>query len=150
MNLKALVGAGHQIMLVTLVFAAMCIVLEVLNPGLFNMNAGTAGTYLGWMLLLMGVPIWLTSAVQVLINVPRGKLITTGPYRFVMHPLYTSVGLLVLPGIGFLAHSWMWLTLGFELYASSRIYSKQEEKALEEMFSDEYRDYRAKVLLPWV
>ncbi|MGO9310539.1 MAG: hypothetical protein ACLQDL_16150 [Spirochaetia bacterium] len=35
----------------------------------------------------------------VLIRVPQKKLITVGPNTVVRHPLYTSVALLVIPGI---------------------------------------------------
>ncbi len=66
------------------------------------------------------------------------------------HPLYTSVGLLVIPGIGFLLNDWIWWVLGVVMYVSSRVFSKKEEKTLEEKFSDDYRRYRAKVLLPWL
>ena len=41
-------------------------------------------------------------------KVPRGELITTGPFALVRHPLYTGVALLVLLGVlaGVLAGAW--------------------------------------------
>ena len=129
-HLKALIGAGDRIMLTTLLFAALCIVLSALYPGLFLLNLGFAGTVLGCVFLMLGIPIWFTSAVQVAMSVPRGRLITTGPFRLLLHPLYTSVGLLVMPGIGFLMKSWIWMAIGVALYLSSRLFSRQEEKNL--------------------
>jgi protein-S-isoprenylcysteine O-methyltransferase Ste14 len=60
------------------------------------------------------------------------------------------VGLLVIPGIGLLFGSWMWLVIGVVLYLSSRVFSGQEERKLGELFPEEYRLYRERVLLPWL
>lgn len=149
-NLKALIGVGHEIMLSTLLFALIGILLNFFIPGLFEMSLGITGRIIGWAFLLAGIPVWLSSAALVAVYVPRGRLITTGPFRLMTHPLYTSVGLLVIPGIGFLLNDWIWWVLGVVMYVSSRVFSKKEEKTLEEKFSDDYRRYRAKVLLPWL
>jgi Isoprenylcysteine carboxyl methyltransferase (ICMT) family. len=47
--------------------------------------------------LIPGVTIWIWSVVLILTKVPRGELITSGPYALVKHPIYTGVALLVLP-----------------------------------------------------
>ena len=150
MNLKALIGVGHEIMLSTLIFALIGILLNFFIPGLFEISLGVTGKIIGCVFFLIGIPIWLSSAALVAVHVPRGRLITTGPFRLMTHPLYTSVGLLVIPGIGFLLNNWIWWVLGAVTYVSSRVFSKKEEKTLEEKFSDEYRSYRANVFLPWL
>lgn len=150
MNLKTLIGAGHHITLATALCAVLCLVLKWSSPGVFVLDPGRAGIVLGWTFLAIGVPVWLVSAIQVLINVPKGRLITTGPFRLMKHPLYTAVGLLVIPGIGLLFGSWMWLVIGVVLYLSSRVFSGQEERKLGELFPEEYRLYRERVLLPWL
>jgi protein-S-isoprenylcysteine O-methyltransferase Ste14 len=149
-NLKSLIGSGRQITLAILPIALLVVFLSALYPGIFVLDIGPGGTILGIVLLLMGVPLWLTSGALVAINVPRGKLITSGPFRLMIHPVYTSMALLVLPGAGFLLKSWVWLIIGIALYFSSRILAKREEKVLEDKFSDEYRRYRSSVLLPWL
>jgi len=58
--------------------------------------------------------------------------------------------LLVIPGIGFLLDTWVGLAIGAVLYVRSRLFSVKEEKDLEDAFSSEYREYRAKVILPWL
>jgi protein-S-isoprenylcysteine O-methyltransferase Ste14 len=149
-NLKTLIGSGHQITLAILPVVVVAVLLNELYPGVFVLDIGSIGTILGIAFLLTGVPLWLTSAVQVAINVPRGKLITSGPFKVMIHPLYTSVALLVLPGVGLLLKTWVWLIIGTALYISSRILAKREEKMLEDMFADEYRRYRSRVMLPWL
>jgi protein-S-isoprenylcysteine O-methyltransferase Ste14 len=150
MKISALIGAGDQIMGVTLPFAAAGIVLNIVYPEIFVMNLGLVGTLLGCVFLVLGVPIWITSTVQVLVHVPRGELITTGPFKVVLHPLYTSVALLVLPGIGFVLDTWVAIAIGVVLYVCSRLFSVKEERKLEEVFPSEYRLYRDRVILPWL
>jgi protein-S-isoprenylcysteine O-methyltransferase Ste14 len=67
-----------------------------------------------------------------------------------LHPIYTSVALLVLPGLGLALDTWLGVAVGAILYAASRIFSKSEEKILAALFSTEYQAYRARVLLPWL
>ena len=150
MNVKALVGAGDRIMGVTLPVAIVGIVANVLMPAVFRTNLGAIGTVGGGVLLLVGVPIWLISAVQVLVMVPKRKLITRGPFALVLHPLYTSVALLVIPGLGLVLESWLGVVLGAVLYGASRRFAPREERELAEQFGAEYEAYRKRVLIPWL
>lgn len=150
MKLKVLVGAGDRIIIVTLPFAVAGIALNVIYPNVFKMDLGQFGTMLGTVFLIVGVPIWLTSAIQVLVHVPRNRLITKGPFAIVLHPLYTSVALLVIPGIGFAFDTWVGIAIGGVMYMSSRRFSVAEDKMLAESFPDEYKSYRANVLIPWL
>ncbi len=150
MNLRALVGAGDRIIGGTLPVALVGVAANVAWPAVFRMHLGPSGLILGGILLLVGVPIWLTSAIQVLVHVPKRHLITNGPFALVLHPLYTSVALLVLPGIGFVLDTWLGPALGAVLYGFSRIFAAREDAALEDAFGEQYRRYRARVLLPWL
>jgi protein-S-isoprenylcysteine O-methyltransferase Ste14 len=88
--------------------------------------------------------------VLIAMRVPRGELITTGPYRWAKHPLYTSVGLLVLPSLGLLLDSWLGVAIGFVLYIASRILSPAEESELSQRFGQAWEAYCARVKLPWL
>jgi protein-S-isoprenylcysteine O-methyltransferase Ste14 len=150
MKLKVLVGAGRQVMGLTLPFMLAGIVLNILFPTWFALGFGTGGVIAGVILLAIGVPVWISSVVLIIVRVPQKKLITTGPFAVVLHPLYTSVALLVLPGLGLLFDSWVGFVIGAVLYVSSRIFSPGEEKLLLQYFPKEYPAYRQKVLLPWL
>jgi protein-S-isoprenylcysteine O-methyltransferase Ste14 len=151
MRLKVLVGEGRRIMLLALPFAALLIVADILRPGWFTLGFGTGGVAAGIVLLAIGVPTWLSSVALILIRVPQKKLITTGPFAVVLHPLYTSVALLVLPGLGLLLFdSWVGAGIGVVLYVSSRLFALGEEAILRKVFPSEYEAYRRKVLLPWL
>jgi protein-S-isoprenylcysteine O-methyltransferase Ste14 len=114
------------------------------------MGFGTGGVIAGVVLLALGVPIWLTSVAQILVHVPRGELITTGPFALVLHPIYTSVALLVIPGCGLVFDSWIGFAIGAVLYVSQRLFARGEERDLARRFPVAYPAYRRTVLLPWL
>lgn len=71
---------------------------------------------------------------------PDHKLVTTGPYRWVRHPLY-AVGAVSWLGICLATASWwitFWIASGFAILARR---TTKEEADLIERFGDEYRDY---------
>lgn len=117
---------------------------------MFRLGLGSAGTILGVVCLVIGVPLWLLSAVPILVYVPRGKLITSGPFALMLHPLYTAVALLVIPGCGLLFGSWLGVALGVVLYTSARHFERSEEQDLAARFPQDYPAYRKRVLLPWL
>jgi protein-S-isoprenylcysteine O-methyltransferase Ste14 len=150
MRLKVLVGAGDRVMGSTLPFAAVGIAANILWPGVFRMGFGTGGLIAGIVLLVVGVPLWITSAIQILVWVPRKTLITTGPFAIVAHPIYTFFALLVLPGVGLVLDTWLGFAVGAVLYSFVRVFAGSEEKLLASFFPKEYPAYRSKVLIPWL
>ncbi len=150
MKLKVLVGSGDRIMSVTLPFIVAGIVANILWPRVFALGFGTGGLIAGIILLVIGVPVWLSGVALVLINVPKKKLITTGPFAVIPHPMYTAVALLVIPGLGLLFDTWVGGGIGMALYVSSRIFSPEEDKILEKVFPKECPAYRKRLLVPWL
>jgi protein-S-isoprenylcysteine O-methyltransferase Ste14 len=151
MKLKILVGSGREIGIFTLPFLVIGLVLNVLFPHFFGV--GGPPDLLKWVsvgILIPGIVVWIWSVILILVKVPRHELITTGPYAVVLHPLYTSVALLVLPSVGILANTWVGLFIGLVLYIGSRIHSLEEEKILARIFGESWDNYRKKVLLPWL
>ena len=100
--------------------------------------------------LIPGVAIWIWSVVLILTEVPRQKLITSGPYSVVKHPLYTGVALLVLPWIGFLFNTWLGVLIGIILYVASRIFSPEEERTLSTAFGTAWDEYCNNVKISWL
>jgi protein-S-isoprenylcysteine O-methyltransferase Ste14 len=151
MNLKRLVGSGDRIGLFTFPFVIVGVILNLVYPDIFRV--GGPPTWLGLVsiaALIAGLVIWIWSVILILTNVPRGSLITGGPYAWVKHPLYTAVALLVLPWIGFLLDTWLGLVIGLALYVASRIFSPAEEVELSRTFGEAWRDYSRTVRLRWL
>lgn len=151
MNLKALIGSGDRIMLLTSPFLVAGLVLNILHPSFFSAGGPPAPwRAISIILLIPGVVIWLWSVILILTKVPRRELITSGPYSLARHPLYTAVALLVLPWLGLLLDSWLGVPIGIILYTASRKFSPAEERTLSETFGAAWDDYSKRVMLPWL
>ena len=151
MDIKRLVGSGDRIGLFTLPFAVVGVTANVLWPSLFDVGGPPPVLRaVSIVVATVGIAIWIWSAVLIVKKVPRGELITSGPYAVMKHPLYTAVGLLVLPWIGFLADTWLGAVLGVVLYIGSRIYAPAEEAFLSRTFGARWESYRTRVKLAWL
>ena len=73
------------------------------------------------------------------------RLVSGGIYRVSRNPMYLGFALLLLAWAVFLASPWMLLGVpAFMLYIG-RFQIQPEERALETLFGQEFRDYRAQV-----
>lgn len=149
--LGPLVGSGDKIALFTLPFVVAAVILAIVDPSMLQVaNPPDWLHALSIPVLIIGLAIWLWSVVLIVTNVPRGQLITSGPYAWVKHPLYTAVALLVLPWIGFLLDSWLGLVIGVVLYLGSRIFAPEEEASLSRTFGEAWRGYSRTVKFGWL
>jgi len=106
--------------------------------------AATALPLAHWTLSSLGKNVTPTVATR-----ERHELVTSGPYRWVRHPLY-SVGTLFVASFALLAANWfVFLSTVSTLVLVLIRLSKEEEKLIER-FGDEYRAYMKRTgrLLP--
>ncbi len=151
MELKGLVGSGDKLGLFTLPFIVIGIGLNLIFPKFFAVGGPPPILQIiSIIVLIPGVVIWVWSVYLILTVVPKKKLITTGPYVLVRHPLYVGVALLVIPWVGFLLNTWIGIVIGGALYYASRLYSPAEEKLLAKTFGAYWEEYKTKVLIPWL
>lgn len=151
MKLKALVGSGDRIGLVTLPFLAAGLALNVAFPAAFAVGGPPPALgVVSAVVLGAGVIVWAWSAALILRDVPREKLITGGPFALVKHPLYTGVALLVLPWAGFLLDTWLGAALGLVLFAAARMFEPREEELLSRRFGAAWDRYARKVKIAWL
>ena len=99
---------------------------------------------LGWILTTM-LTVAPTLPSRVRLGLRPARLVQTGPYARMRHPIYIAegclwVGMIVLLGSPVVAAVFACLAL-----AGSRWIVRREERALEEEFGEEYRAYRARV-----
>lgn len=93
----------------------------------------TASIY--WLFSSIGSGITPTSATR-----KEHKLITSGPYRWVRHPLYTT-GSSMFVAFGMMADNWFIAALGMLAFIGMASRTPREEANLIEKFGDEYREY---------
>ena len=83
-------------------------------------------------------------------NPTAGGLVTTGPYRYIRHPIYTAASLFTCAGV--LAHwSWPSALLGFLVLAGGVVRALSEETLVAQRYP-EYRQYAARTwrMVPFV
>lgn len=93
----------------------------------------TAGIY--WLFSSIGSGITPTSATR-----QQHSLVTSGPYRWVRHPLYTF-GSSMFVAFGMMADNWFIALLGVLAFIAMAIRTPREEANLIDKFGDDYREY---------
>ena len=88
-----------------------------------------------WLFSSIGNSISPTSATR-----KQHRLVTSGPYRWVRHPLYT-VGSSLFVAFGMMADNWFIAALGVLAFIAMAIRTPKEEANLIEKFGNEYREY---------
>lgn len=138
-----------QAVLLLLLFAAPQVGPAWPYPALFE-----AG---GWICIAVGTAVLAWSAWNLGRSltpfprpVPEGKLVTTGAYRFVRHPIYFGV-LVAALGLSLLTTNPLRLLLTAVLFVFFDRKARREEQWLVETYPD-YPAYRARVkkLIPWI
>jgi protein-S-isoprenylcysteine O-methyltransferase Ste14 len=150
-SLRTLIGSGDRIGLFTLPFLIVGLIVNIAYPSLFDVGGPPPILrVVSIAVLAVGVAIWAWSVMLIVTHVPRGELITTGPYALVKHPLYTGVALLVLPWLGFLLNTGLGALLGLVMYVGSKRYAPAEEAALSKAFGGAWTEYANGVMMPWL
>jgi len=103
----------------------------------------------------IGFAIWARIHIGKNWGMPRSRkekpeLVTTGPYRFVRHPIYTGLCIAMIGSMiadGFLWFIWFVFLGGYFIYSA-----KKEEKFMLLQFPDKYPEYmrRTKMLIPFI
>jgi protein-S-isoprenylcysteine O-methyltransferase Ste14 len=151
LDLRRLVGSGDRIALFAVPFVLAGAALQLADPARLAVDgSSTAVRAVAILAVAVGLLAWAWSVGLILWHVPRGELITSGPYVVVKHPLYTSVGLLVLPAIGILLGTWLGTIIGVAVYAGSRLFAPAEEAQLRQQFATDWDAYARRVWLPWL
>ena len=123
----------------------------LLNPGWMAWSVWPQPVWLRWLGVVLGllmVPAawWVFSSIgrnvtETVLTKADHSLVTTGPYRWVRHPLYATAGVLFV-ALGLMSASWFILGFGWLAVALVGIVIvPMEEQALVAKFGDEYRAY---------
>lgn len=89
-----------------------------------------------WMFLHLGANVTPTSKPR-----ENATLVTTGPYRWIRHPMY-SFGMMWFGSIALLTANWYLAISGILAFFLLALRSRIEERRLIEKFGDDYRQYQ--------
>ncbi len=138
--------------LVYLSFLAAGLALHYLWVRLPFFPQGWIGHAAGWPIFLLGLLLLLWSArtfarsgENIRIEKPTNSLVATGPFRFSRNPIYLALTLAYI-GLSLVFNSyWPLPFLPLVLVIMHYGVILREEAYLEELFGQDYRDYRANV-----
>jgi len=99
----------------------------------------------GIALIVIGVLFFVISIKTVTRAYNADELVTEGVFRCCRHPLYASWVVFIVPGIAFLAKSWIGLSTPIFMYLILRVLVRKEETYLESVFGSEYLEYKKSV-----
>ncbi|PPI85547.1 protein-S-isoprenylcysteine methyltransferase [Marinobacter maroccanus] len=112
-----------------------------------RLGVATALFLLGALFALAGVLAFRSSKTTVDPRKPEASsaLVNFGVYRFSRNPMYVGFGLWLLAWGAFLASAWALIgVIVFVLYMN-RFQIAPEERALRELFGEEFREYERRV-----
>jgi len=130
--------------------SALCFALAVLGHVLgyprfvIVQPDGMSLVIVGSLLIATGASVYLAAARGLRKGLTEGRLVTTGLYSLVRHPLYASNILFVVPGIALLCRSWLLLCVPLFMYAAFRLFIPAEERELRKRFGQTFEEYRSR------
>ena len=140
-------GVGPRIFLSTIAYALVAVAATRAWPDacLLRWPPYAVFATAGCILLALGVPMWLTSAVSAMRAYSRDQLRSSGVFGLVRHPIYSSAIVFNLPGIALLTRSWPLFLMPLVAYGVFKLLIHREDEYLERRFGQAYLDYRAQV-----
>lgn len=73
------------------------------------------------------------------------ELVTSGPFRFSRNPIYVGNVLIIVAGFFFTGSVWFLVGAVAFVLAVTKLAIEREERHLEALFGDQWRDYAARV-----
>ena len=141
-----IVGQGGKIILFMLPSLIAAILVHTYLPKIAALPQSISFIKpVGYLLLLLGLVLWGTGVIQLMIGFSKGKLVTTGAYGVVRNPIYSSVMFFVLPAVALLTLTWVYFVASIFLYVGVMIFIGKEERQLTKAFGKEYENYMGRV-----
>ena len=137
-------GAGPKWAVPTVLYFAVAVTVHFVHYPQFVIRqlpyvawATTAG-----FLLAGGVAAYTGAFLTLTKGLKERRLVTSGLYSVVRHPLYSSSILFILPGVALLLRSWLLLPMPVVAYIAARVFIPAEEAQLRRRFGEAFEDYQ--------
>lgn len=149
---EAVGGLGEVVLVVFPCIWALSLVLYLLDFSWFSFRVSLP-EWLRWagvmgMALCVPLSVWVYQTLGIhfstKLQLREGhQLVHTGPYRFVRHPMYTTLFLCIVSA-GLVSAHLVVMATGAAVVVAMALQIKKEETMLQEHFGSAYRDYREK------
>ncbi len=136
-------GSGISIVGSMLFFSVLFISIEYFFiPEIRIPMHQTTALVIGGIWFLLGFPLWLLSALVIKKNFEAKRLMKSGIYKHIQHPMYSAFILFFFPALSIAMKSSLGLLSPIIGYFVFKKLIKKEEKYLAALFGKEYEDYR--------
>lgn len=137
-------GVGPKIGVIVVPWLAAAIFLTITFKDTFAITGDDNRilSLAGFVVLISGIVFYLLTVPSLLNGLKKTKLMITGTFYLCSNPLYSSIILLIIPGIALMMNSWLILTTSVVAFAAFKILIKSEYEEMEKIFGDDYRKYR--------
>jgi protein-S-isoprenylcysteine O-methyltransferase Ste14 len=137
-------GIGPKIGVVAIPYFLVTLFLSIYYKDIFRICAGfDLPLYItGIILLAIGLIFYAITARLLLKGIKNTTLMTTGTYYLCQNPLYSTMILMIVPGISLLLHTWLILTTSLVAYIAFKINIKSEYREMEAFFGEAYLAYK--------
>jgi protein-S-isoprenylcysteine O-methyltransferase Ste14 len=95
--------------------------------------------------LTAGLTMLLIAVISMNRAYNSDRLVTSGIFAVVRHPIYSAWIVLILPGLALLSRSWPLLLMPVVAYAVFKLTIHREDEYLQQRFGQAYLDYRSRV-----
>ena len=141
-----IVGQGGKIILFMLPSLIAAIWMHVYAPQIAALpDSLSIIKPVGYVLLPLGLVLWASAVIQLMMGFSKGNLVTKGAYSVVRNPIYSSVTFFILPAVALLTLTWVYLVVSVFLYVGVLTFIGVEEKQLTDAFGQQYEEYMASV-----
>jgi protein-S-isoprenylcysteine O-methyltransferase Ste14 len=127
------------------------VIAYMINPAWMSWSAISLPVWLRWSgagfcalslaLLTWTLPTLGANLTDTVVTREHHTLVTRGPYRWIRHPFYVAMALVVL-GSALVAANWFVLASGAVVFTLLAVRSRVEEEQLAARFGDAYREYK--------
>jgi protein-S-isoprenylcysteine O-methyltransferase Ste14 len=144
MKKLSFMGIGPKVGAVVLPWLALAIVFSVKFRSCFVYNKGVNNIlyFIGLAFLITGSIMYVMTIPSLLNGLKNTKLIRTGTFYLCCNPLYSSIILLIIPGVSFMMNSWLVLTTSVIGIVLCKIFIRREYAEMEEFFGEDFTKYR--------
>ncbi len=147
-------GVGPRLIVLSLPYVALAAILHFCFPAVFLVSRTfhPAFPIAGSVLIAGGIVLWASGGRVIHRAFNEGRLLTSGPYAIVRHPIYSGFIVFIVPGIALWLRSWLLLTVPVVAAILFVVLIRDEERYLEQKFGQAYKDYRSRVhtLVPFL
>ena len=140
-------GIGEKIATVALPWAVLMIWGSYHWKLSFTDSFSLPLTITGCLLIIAGLSVNFTSAIQMIKAFKEKKLLTAGFWGACRNPMYGSFVFFTIPGLSLALNMWPLLSVSIVIYIMVRVLVREEEVYLAEIFGETYVNYKNNVNL---